>query len=140
MTPIVPSEPTAKPRRARRWLVRVVILVLLFVCGYVGFCFWQNARDRRDWQEACAEADALDPGWRYEPLAASLPSIPDEQNSVTHLRAAANLIPNWAGLGIRDPRLNNELRKTRAEIRYSPPVVAGLRELLAAEANAVAAA
>jgi hypothetical protein len=51
------------------------------------WCGW------REWAAACAEADRLDPGWRWEDLVAHMPAIPDERNSAVHLAAARALLP-----------------------------------------------
>jgi hypothetical protein len=47
----------------------------------------------RDWEEAVAEADRLDPGWRLEELEARRAVLPDEQNAALQVLAAAGLLP-----------------------------------------------
>src|SRR5437764_9996403 len=100
------STPAPKPRR--RWPRRLA-LVLLIVLGtpllVIGFGRWQEGRA---WRVACAEADTLDPGWRWDELVASRPSVPDGENSALTIQAASGLLPkrwhDWSAL-IRDDDL-----------------------------------
>ena len=86
---------------------------------------WQ---EQRAWREACAEADHLDAGWRWDDLAAAWPSLPDERNSVVRIRAAAKVAPELT-----------QFRGSYAEYaqllpqhRPSPQLVAELRAFVTA--------
>lgn len=53
----------------------------------------QSKRDEIEWQDACAEADQLDPGWRWNELSARQPSLPEDQDATKVALAAANDLP-----------------------------------------------
>jgi hypothetical protein len=95
MSAATTSGTVVKPRRRLLRLFVSATLVLAAVVGlyaaYLAFDEWQA---RREWVEACAEADRLDPGWRWEDLIAKLPAVPDEQNSAVRLLAAERLLPH----------------------------------------------
>src|SRR5262245_53486359 len=137
------SATAAPVRRARprRRLAHHFGLLLMAFAGVAGvfvayfalddYCGW------REWAEACAEADRLDPGWRWEDLFARMPHIPDERNGARHVEAAQALLP---------PRLPNELwialddrrNLTRLERRLRPAVAAKLATMLDSAPAAVA--
>jgi hypothetical protein len=122
------SEPntTAPPRPRRRRLRRLagvtVVVAGLFTAGY-WLGHWQA---ERDWRAACAEADRLDPGWRWDDLLAARPNLPDEHNAALRVREVKRLLPNdwltrvWA---IVDQSRGNPTRNQRP----SPALVADLR-------------
>ncbi|HTU90843.1 MAG TPA: hypothetical protein VMF69_12260 [Gemmataceae bacterium] len=89
---------TAKPRR--RWLKRVGcgLLILLFlalaVMIPVAFAWaWQHHLLQQRLDEALAELDRTDPGWRLEEIEAGREPIPEEQNSARVVIAASKLLP-----------------------------------------------
>jgi ABC-type transport system involved in multi-copper enzyme maturation permease subunit len=66
-------------RRPKRILARtLLVLPLLFMLGWYGL---RSLVDGRNLQQAIADADRLDPGWRLEELEAKREVIPDEENS-----------------------------------------------------------
>jgi hypothetical protein len=116
-----------------------VLLVLTgVVAAFLAYDRWQQ---QRAWQEACAEADRLDPGWRWDDLRAARPPLPPKRNSVAHVEAALKLLPEWVKPGrLKDRDADKEYQEMPPRQRPSPPVVAGLRELLDAAAPALAEA
>jgi hypothetical protein len=100
------SASAPKPRR--RWPLRLA-LALLAVVGtpllIIGFGRWQEGRE---WRAACAEADRLDPGWRWHELLASRPTVPDSENLALTAHAVHRLLPEglpeWSDV-IRDDEL-----------------------------------
>jgi hypothetical protein len=130
------TDASPRPRTpVRRWLCRGALAAAVIVgltTAYVVYDRWQQ---RRAWQAACAEADRLDPGWRWEDLAAKQPLLPDEQNSVVRARAAVRLYP-------APPRNSRtfDYESLLPQHRPDAQVVAGLREFLEAAGPALAEA
>jgi murein DD-endopeptidase MepM/ murein hydrolase activator NlpD len=87
----------AKKRGSRRrWLI-VAGLVALPVLALAAIHFTIDHLADLNLQEALAEADRLDPGWRLDDLEASRADYPDEENSALQVQAVRRLIPgNWA--------------------------------------------
>ena len=75
-----PNQPLAPSRWRRRLYEAGAALALLAVIalGVVGQC-WHTTR--QDVADAVAEADRLDPDWRFEELEAQRQLPPPEQNS-----------------------------------------------------------
>jgi hypothetical protein len=89
-TSLIPA--TSAPRRRRRWpWMMLPVLLSLGILGgiYVYNTYSGNARLQR----AVAEADRLDPGWRFAELEARRPEVPDEENAILHVLAARNYLP-----------------------------------------------
>jgi hypothetical protein len=109
--PRVPDQiPAAAPRRSR--LRRVLLVAALVAAGVVGVFAYVRYEQDRDIREAVAEADRLDPGWRFEDLWAAREDVPDgEENGafwVASARAAMPakwLAPAVAGMPTVDMRL-----------------------------------
>jgi len=85
------TTPPARPRlrwwkRCLRWL-----LVLMLVAGVAVWILLFMAD--RELRQATADADRLDPGWRYEDLEKKRATIPDEENSALQVLAVAKLLP-----------------------------------------------
>jgi hypothetical protein len=134
------STPTLEaPVRGRRRRAAGVLLVFAgVVAAFLAYDRWQQ---QRAWQEAVAEADRLDPGWRWDDLRAARSPPPPERNSVAHVEAALNLLPEWVKPGrLKDREAQKEYQGMPPRQRPSPRVVAGLRELLDAAAPALAEA
>jgi hypothetical protein len=69
---------------------------LLLACAAVGFYFYTIWAADKELQEAIAEADRLDAGWRLEELEAKREVIPDAENSALKVLAIKKLIPtSW---------------------------------------------
>ena len=59
-------------------VTKLLTALACLVAVLIAYDHWQQ---QRAWREACAEADRLDPGWRWPDLAAAWPALPDERNS-----------------------------------------------------------
>jgi hypothetical protein len=103
---LTPPSPTSAPprRRWRRWLAGAVLAAVALVWGGVALDRWLADRD---WRAACAEADALDPGWRWDELRAALPALPADRDAAKRIRAIGPQVlamswPDWqAAAGTR---------------------------------------
>jgi hypothetical protein len=86
--------PASPPRRRRklRWLVIVAVLIAVPILGLVGFYFVSRYQGQRALDEAIAEADRLDPGWRLEDIEKLRTAVPPEQNAAVHINAAMTLV------------------------------------------------
>jgi hypothetical protein len=86
------SIPAAPPRRRRRrWLMLAAVLL---VGAGAGFLFLRSDPSQQELREAIAEADRLDPGWRFDELEARRKPIRDEDNAALAILAARQHIPN----------------------------------------------
>ncbi len=91
------SAEVAVPRRARRRRVAVVVALLLLVTSAALLVVFFLS-DRR-MREALAEADRLDPGWRFEDLEKARADVHDAENGALVLRAARAKLPaGWLAL------------------------------------------
>jgi hypothetical protein len=85
----------------RRKVWKRIILTVGTFAGLALALLWAlsvyfNWISDRNLQEAIAEADRLDPGWRQEELEAEREEIPDAENAALCVEAAYRLIPtNW---------------------------------------------
>jgi hypothetical protein len=89
------AQPAPSARRRRGWL----LLCLLAAAGLVGgtLVLVLVGTDRA-LQQAVAEADAQDPGWRLAQLEEKRVPPPDKDNSALQVLAARRLIPTgWGG-------------------------------------------
>jgi hypothetical protein len=90
-TPLQEPRPrTRAGRRRLRWAILAVGAVLACLIGLYAYVEYANEREIQD---AIAEADRLDPGWRFEDLEAARAAVPDAENSATLVLAAHALIP-----------------------------------------------
>jgi len=85
----------AKPRR-RWWLRGVFAFLLLLIGGFVGTRFVFDYTTKRAWDDAVAEADALDPGWRLEAMLADRTEIADAENSGPTILSIGNAVEKAA--------------------------------------------
>ncbi len=93
--PLQQPAPPARPRRKRRarWLLAAALALLAAVAG--GYYWYRDALDR-ELRDAIAEADRLDPGWRFEDIEAARPAVPDAENGArVVLAAGAKIPPKW---------------------------------------------
>src|SRR5262245_44069568 len=86
MRSATPSRPS---RRLYRWLVRFAVGALVFVGLLVALAAYESWVSQREWQDACAEMDRLDPGWRGDDIAARRTDLPDAHNSFLRAQAIA---------------------------------------------------
>ncbi|HYT94980.1 MAG TPA: hypothetical protein VEL76_40060 [Gemmataceae bacterium] len=101
-TPQQSGQPV--PRKRRWWhrpipLAFCVLIVASVALAWYAWYVWEGyhreAEERL--QEAFAETDRLDPGWRLMELEAARAVIPEKQNSALHILAVAKQIPNeWS--------------------------------------------
>jgi hypothetical protein len=87
------QEPARRPPlRRRRW--RWIILgALAALAAGLGVYTYLEFTSESELLAAIAEADRLDPGWRFEDIEAARPSIPDAENSALLVAAAYPKIP-----------------------------------------------
>jgi hypothetical protein len=136
MTP--PPHPSP-PRPRRRWLRRIAGALLLLVAAASGGVFLLVYLADREWDEAVAEADRLDPGWRFDELEKKRAVIPDDTNSARQVLKAYALRPNPgpALTTAQSEAIDRALRESTAPL--SPAHAAALAEVRTAAAKAVAA-
>jgi hypothetical protein len=94
---VMETETIQTSRRSRLRIFTWCALIaapFLFLLAWTGYEWYLN----RDLQDAIADADLLDPGWRLMELEEARPEIPDEENSAVQVLAAWRLIPAgwWA--------------------------------------------
>ena len=95
------APPQPKPRR--RWLRWLVVAGLLLVGAIAGVLFTLIDPSEQELREAIAEADRIDPGWRFEDLEARRKVIPDEENAALRVLAARQLMPAVWPTGVPTP-------------------------------------
>lgn len=96
------ARPARQERRAKRppsrrpWLLTAGVLV----AAAIGLALWRpwqrppvDAPPADDLAAAIAEADRLDPGWRWEQIWASRQAVPDAENAAPVVLEAAGLLP-----------------------------------------------
>jgi hypothetical protein len=97
MSDLVKADPPPKPPARSRWtkhiVIGVVVLLLATAC-LVGVQLFNDHLVQTELQEALAEADRRDPGWRLEELEARRAAVPEEQNAGPRVLATAKHLPN----------------------------------------------
>jgi hypothetical protein len=89
-----PTPETVPAPRRRRWRAGVLVALLLFAAAVasLGVLYLSD----RGLPEALAEADRLDPGWRFENLEGARAPVPDAENGAALVLAArARIPPAW---------------------------------------------
>jgi hypothetical protein len=138
--------PPVLPRRSpwrRRLLAGGILLLLLMLLP--GWMVYQRFADEWAAQKAQAEADRLDPGWRFEDLEGGRSEVPDAENGALVVLAAHKLLPpNWLPLpppptpGLAEAledlspelQLNDQQRKDlRAALQSAAPALTSARGL-----------
>jgi hypothetical protein len=92
------EAPLRPPRPRSSWLKRLrpALLLLVPVALVQAWYFLHSAAAERRLQNAIAEADRLDPGWRLEELEAKRDVLPDDRNSAVQVAAVHQLRPrDW---------------------------------------------
>jgi ABC-type transport system involved in multi-copper enzyme maturation permease subunit len=89
------SDAAAIPRGPIPWLHLALGLGLLAIplAFVIGTFEWQRYRAHIALDKAMADADRLDPGWRWEEMESRLKEIPPEKNSALVLLKAHQLLP-----------------------------------------------
>src|SRR6516162_818116 len=94
-------------RRLRsRWRFIAVpaALVLILASIAVTIFYTESWRADRQYQQAVADADRLDPGWRLNDILAHRAKVVDDVNSAHRVRAIAEKLPGgWPGIISYDP-------------------------------------
>jgi len=83
-------------RRRKRLLISGAALlgVVLLIALYPLVSYIKTLREQeRELAEAIAEADTLDPGWRFDDLQAKRSKIPDAENGALKVQQAAAFLP-----------------------------------------------
>ncbi len=132
------SSVIARPpvSRRRRYLVAILLAGIALVGGAY---YWLLESSNRQIHEAEAEADRLDPGWKFADLLAARAVTPDKENSALHVLAARELLPHnwqkWTNPPPVGPGLVESLEDLSPEIKLSEKELQGLAgELQMAEA------
>ena len=91
------SEPAVQTQAAspphRRWLPRLFLVGVVLAAAALGVWFYFDYAWERQLRDACAEADRLDPGWRFGDLDRSRPAVPDDENGARLVLAARTGLP-----------------------------------------------
>jgi hypothetical protein len=124
-SPVQDEAPVAVPRRSRlRWILLGVVVV---IAAIVGVCAYVIHEQDRELREAIAEADRLDPGWRFENLQGGRSQVPDTENgALLVLAAARNIPPRWLAPPAGEMTLEMRLAAAPPSQR---PIEADLKEL-----------
>jgi hypothetical protein len=120
VSPMYEPGPLTTPSLQRRLSRRRIRLLLVILVG-VPLCLtllvvYVIHFAGRQLQEAIAEADRLDPGWRMTELQAKRAAVPDAQNAALIVAAAHNLLPT------RWPSPTFDAQHRSAFSRIEPPV------------------
>jgi hypothetical protein len=132
------TRPIIRPRPYRLWLRRFAVAGVALLGLLAGYLWLDRRLEERAWREACAEADRLDPGWRWDDLLAARPNPPDDRNAAVRVRTVKQMLPSTWGTGTQT--LDRSLSSLARNQRPDPSQVAALRASLAAVAEALAKA
>ncbi len=95
-------------------------------------------RTDKAWADACAEADRLDPGWRWQDLLATRPVAPDDRGVGTRVLEITAALPfrwpDWATL-LRDEDVPPPPQRPPAAPTDEPPLPPGFGDELAPSAE-----
>lgn len=84
-----PTKPLPQKSRRPRWSVVGLAFLAFLILGVFATKVFFDWRLHINWDDAEAEADLLDPGWRLEEVLARITPIADDQNSALLLREIA---------------------------------------------------
>jgi hypothetical protein len=85
------DEDVNAPRWMRRFILLTLSLLLIVAAG--GSLYYYFVSNEETLEYAAAEADCLDPGWRWEELQANRRTIPKAENAAAYVRKAKSLLP-----------------------------------------------
>jgi hypothetical protein len=109
--------------------------------AWVGYEVTQALLNDRDLDQAIAEADRLDPGWRFEDLEAARPPLPDAENSALQVLAAAGQLPKpWPPTTFGGPKLPEWTTSLAPPVRLEDKQTQTLRAELSRVAPALTTA
>jgi hypothetical protein len=83
--------------RGKTWLAIFILAGVGVIAAYGGYLYFFLSGSKV--QEAIAEADRLDPGWRLEELQQKQEVVPDEENGALAIQASVRLWPPQPGSG-----------------------------------------
>src|SRR4051812_12616003 len=135
LTHPLPTPAPTRPRR-RRWLAVVACAGVLLAALPGGWWYLEWSAER-DYQEALAETDRLDPGWRFEDMQAARKPIPDAEN------AALQVEKVYAALGggtFFNEKVESHVWGIPHNVRFNAAAEAALRRYLDGQAKARAEA
>lgn len=130
--------PVARPRWRKRLLWGGLVLAVLMAAVGGWFLYDYGINDRA-LHQAEAEADRLDPGWRFHELeAARAPAPPDPENSALQVRTVHRLLPAGAAGTVSGllSRLENSPPQVRLDEGQAKQLRAALQPVAAALAQA----
>ncbi len=130
----------AKTRRPwLRWLKRLGTVLLLALVAIAIRQAWHHHEVTKKLQEALAELDRAEPGWRLEDMEAARAEIPEEENSARVVVAAADLLPSgwpahefidrFAHLDPQEQLATEDFLRLRAELARVQPALNAARKL-----------
>lgn len=105
------TPPVLSPPRRRR--KRFILFMATLVAAALGAGAFWLLRGHWELQDAIAEADRLDTGWRWDELEARREVLPDAENSMAVVKAVKLAIP----FGWPSPASNDALRKIDPQTR-----------------------
>jgi len=143
--------PPAPPQvsHVRKWLKRLATCLALALLALVGLYFLEGHWANQELEQAVAETERLDPGWRWDELQAARVKLPAGQNSADQLLNARKLLgsswppvpPAAAGPDAPEPQtLDQVLAKVPANILLDEDFAAELGQELDRIAPAVVVA
>jgi hypothetical protein len=135
--------PPVLPRRPRwgrsLFIGGCILFVLLLLPGWVAY---RRFADEWDAQRAEAEADRVDPGWRFDELEGARSEVPYEENAAVVVLTSHKLLPrNWLPVPTPpNPGLIEEIPDLSPEIQLDDKQTQDLRAALQTAAPALAPA
>lgn len=85
------EAPQLRKRFRLRWALLAAGVVLMV--GWAGFVWYSSHSAEREIEEAVAEADRLDPGWRFADLEAGRAVIPPKEDGAAVVLKSRSLLP-----------------------------------------------
>src|SRR5713101_7043643 len=81
-----------------RWFKRAGIFLLILLVGWACRHVYWHHKVSRELQEALAELDRTDPGWRLQDIEAARAAVPEKQNSAVVVAESFRWLPqSWPG-------------------------------------------
>jgi hypothetical protein len=87
------------PRRRRSRRLLLALAMVAFVAAVLaGIAWYLDWSERRDYAEALAETDRLDPGWRLEDITAARTPIADDRNAAVQALEVCDMFGRTVGI------------------------------------------
>jgi hypothetical protein len=141
-TPAAAAPASGRRNLRRRWLAALLLLGGLAV-GFLGYFYYRAWAADRQLEEAIAEADRLDPGWRLADLEAARVPVPWEKNSaplIQRIGTASITALNKGEVSKNLLAITKELEGLRPTVRLDGRQTETLRGRLAPLAELIAEA